>query len=130
MGVFTRSIIGMQAKYLAKSSLFKPPIGWLFKSMGGYPVDRSKSGRMVDKVVDIINAHEQFILAIAPEGTRKKVKEWKSGFYYIAFGAGIPIVMASINYRLKTVFFSDPFYPTGNYEADMILIKEFYDGVR
>jgi len=120
----------MRSGYLAKASLFKPPFGWLFRMLGGYPVDRSKSNKLVDQVVGLFNSKDRFVLAITPEGTRKKVKEWKSGFYYIAIGARIPIVMAKIDYVNRMVRFSAPFYPTGNYEVDMATMKAyFYDDV-
>lgn len=94
--------------------------------MGGYPVNRSKSTRLVDKVIEIFNKEEQFIVAIAPEGTRKKVKEWKSGFYYIAAGAQVPIVMCGLDYRKKEFAISKPVFPTGEYERDMNEIRRFY----
>ena len=126
IGLFTRSIMKLKSKFLGKAPLFKPPIGWLFYALGGYPVDRSKSTNLVDKVVEIFDAHEEFIIAVAPEGTRKKVKKWKSGFYHIAYGAGIPILMAGIDYQTKCVYFSDLFWPTGDYEKDMVEIMNFY----
>lgn len=81
---------------------------------------------MVDKVIDIYKKEEKFILAIAPEGTRKKVKEWKSGFYYIAVGAGIPIVMCGLDYKKKEFTIAKPFYPKGDFESDLVEIKAFY----
>lgn len=124
--VLARSITRLNSKYLAKDILFKPPFGWLFRALGGYPVNRSKSTRMVDKVIDIFKKEENFIVAIAPEGTRKKVKDWKSGFYYIAAGAEIPIVMCALDYSRREFSISKPFYPTGNYNKDIIEIKAFY----
>ena len=77
-------------------------MGWLFKKLGGLPVDRSQSTNMVDEVAAIIEREDYFVVAIAPEGTRKKTDRWKTGFYYIADKAGIPIVMVGIDYSRKT----------------------------
>jgi len=126
IGVLVRGIMGFHSKFLGKRSLFKPPYGWFFKMMGGYPVDRSKSTNLVDQVVDIYNHHERFVVAIAPEGTRKKVTEWKTGFYYIAHKSGIPIVRAKMDWKNKQVVFFEPFWTTGNIQRDLPKIREGY----
>ncbi len=126
IALFARSITRVNSRYMAKESLFKPPLGWLFKALGGYPVNRSKSTKLVDKVIAIFEKEDQFIVALAPEGTRKKVKEWKSGFYYIALGANVPIVMTAFDYRRKEFSISQPLYPTGDYEKDMVTVRQFY----
>lgn len=126
IGVLVRGIMGFNSKFLGKKTLFKPPIGWFFKMMGGYPVDRDKSTNLVDQVVDIYNNHESFVVAIAPEGTRKNVDEWKTGFYYIANKAKIPIVRVKIDWNKKQVQFFDPFWPTGNIQIDLPKLKEVY----
>ena len=126
IGIFARSILRVKSKFLAKASLFKPPFGCFFYALGGYPVDRSKSTNLVEKVIEIFNKHDEFILALAPEGTRKKVMRWKSGFYYIAYGADIPILMVSIDYQMKLITLSKPFWPSGNYKNDIVEIMDFY----
>src|SRR6187402_3414771 len=84
LGVMTRSILRMKkARFLGKDSLFKPPFGWFFRSLGGYPVNRSGHHDVVHQVIDIFNSHDDFILALAPEGTRKKVEKLRTGFYFI-----------------------------------------------
>ena len=108
---------------MGKDTLFKKPFGIIFKRLGGIPVDRKASQNMVDQVVAEANKRASFILAIAPEGTRGKVKEWRTGFYYIALNAKIPIVMCQMDYGHKEARFLDPFYPTGNSEADLKYIK-------
>ena len=130
IGVLVRVLMDVNVKFLGKKALFKAPYGWIFRAMGGYPVDRSKSTKLVDQVVDIFNAHEVFRIAITPEGTRKKVKTWKSGFYYIALYAKVPIVSSVLDWGKKEVRFAEPFYPSGNYEKDMEEIKSFYRGSR
>lgn len=126
IGVLVRGIIGFDSKFLGKKSLFKFPFGWFFRMMGGYPVDRSKSMNLVDQVVEIYNSHEKFVVAIAPEGTRKNVHEWKTGFYYIAHKAKIPIVRVKMDWNTKQVVFYDPIRTTGDINEDMPIIKEVY----
>lgn len=126
IGVLARGVVGFDSKFLGKISLFKPPFGWFFKLMGGYPVDRSKSTNLVDQVVQIYNEHERFVIALAPEGTRKNVGEWKTGFYYIADKAKIPIVRAIMDWNTKSVEFFEPFWTTGSITTDMPEIKSIY----
>ncbi|MEO8086873.1 MAG: 1-acyl-sn-glycerol-3-phosphate acyltransferase, partial [Bacteroidota bacterium] len=105
---------------------FRFPFGTLFRWLGGVPVDRSKHTNFVDAVADIFNQHDKFILAIAPEGTRKYVAQWKTGFYFMAVKANVPIVMTAFDYSRKTIFIREPFYPTGNLASDMKTIFDFY----
>jgi len=117
-------------RYMAKAEIFVFPIGWFFRYCGGYPVDRKKSTGLVGQMVEAINAEDKFILTIAPEGTRHHVTDWKRGFYHIAKGAGVPIVMAVVDGKNKTVHISkEPFYPTDDIEADMKAIKGNFEGV-
>lgn len=129
IGVLVRGIMGFNSKYLGKKSLFKPPIGWFFKMMGGYPVDRSKNTNLVDEVVKIYNTHDEFVIALAPEGTRKHVEQWKTGFYYIALKASIPIIRIKFDHQKKKVIFFEPFWPTGNINDDMVELKKIYQDV-
>ena len=128
IGLSVRSILKFKASYLAKKELFRWPFGWLFRKLGGYPVDRSKKTNLVDAVVDIFNQHEEFSIAITPEGTRKFVPEWKTGFYYIAVKANIPLVLASFDYKKKVVVIADPYFPTGDKLADEKAILDFFKG--
>ncbi len=127
--VLVRGATKLKANFLGKSSLFNPPQGYLFRALGGHPVDRSKHTKLVDKVIEIYQTNKEFRLAMAPEGTRKKVKEWKTGFYYIAHGAAIPIVISALDYGTKTVKISEPYYTSGNLQHDLEEIKSFYIGV-
>jgi len=126
IGLCVRSILRFDAKFLGKKELFRFPFGALFRWLGGLPVDRSRNANMVDAVAELFNQHEELIIAMAPEGTRKYVEKWKTGFYFIALKAKIPILMASFDYPSKTVFASKPFYPTGDLKADMKVILDFY----
>jgi 1-acyl-sn-glycerol-3-phosphate acyltransferase len=115
--------------FMGKAELFNNPLGWFFRWCGGVPVDRSKSTGLVDQMVQACRAAERFILVIAPEGTRHRVVEWKRGFYHIAKGAGIPIVIAIVDGKHKTVRLGQVFQPTENMEADMKTIQGFFTGV-
>ena len=130
IGVFARCILASEIKYLGKKSLFKPPYGWIFYGLGGYPVDRSTSKNMVETVAEIFNKEEEFKLALAPEGTRSQVKEWRTGFYHMAVAAQVPIVSVGFDYAHKTIVVFDPFYPTGDIVQDMPIIKDQFANIR
>jgi 1-acyl-sn-glycerol-3-phosphate acyltransferase len=130
IGILTRSIIKTKVTYIMKSSMFKPPFGWFFRWMDGMPVDRSKSNNFVDGVIDLYNERDSFHTVIAPEGTRKYVDKLKTGFYYIAIGAKIPIVMVRFDYGRKEVRFREPFYPSGDIEKDFAIIKDYFKEVK
>lgn len=115
--------------FMGKAELFRFPISWFFRYCGGVPVDRKKSTGLVEQMVKVSNESERFILTIAPEGTRHHVPEWKRGFYHIAKSAGIPIVMAVVDGRHKTVRIGQVFHPTEDIEADIKSIQEVFAGV-
>lgn len=129
IGVFVRSIIDTEINFVAKKELFNWPLGWYFKWMGGAPLDRSKSQNKVDSIVELFNSRKEFRLAMAPEGTRKKVSQWRSGYYYIANLAKVPIIPVSFDYKTKKVTIGEPFYTTENYDKDYNQLKSFFDGV-
>ena len=129
IGLFARGIINLEMNYVAKKELFRFPFGAYFRWMGGAPLDRSGGKNIVESIASIFNSREVFRLAIAPEGTRKKVTEWKTGFYYIALKAEVPIIPVAFDYSKKQVVLNEPFYPTGNIEADFEILKSFYKGV-
>ncbi len=127
LGLAARSLLRIKkAQFLGKSQLFKPPFGWFFRVLGGHPVERTTSHDMVDQVVKIFDRHDEFIVAMAPEGTRKKVEKLRTGFYYIAKGAHVPIVPVGFDFRRKEVIVSAPLYPGDNFDADMEKIMSFY----
>jgi len=130
MGVIIRGSMGFKSNFLGKSSLFKKPFGIIFKGLGGIPVDRKASQNMVEQVVAEAKKRSSFILAIAPEGTRGTVKKWRTGFYYIALKAKIPIVMCQMDYEHKEARFLDPFYPTANSERDLEYIRGQFKNVK
>jgi len=129
IAIFTRKTLGVMVNFVGKKELFIWPFGHYFKWMGGAPLDRSKNQNKVEAIADIFNSKDEFRLAMAPEGTRKKVKEWKTGYYYIAQLAKVPIMPVSFNYKTKTVTIGNPFYTTGDIKSDTNFLKEFYKGV-
>ena len=130
LGLLVRKIFNKEVNFIGKQSLFKPPFGWYFRWMGGAPIDRSKHNDTVKSTVKIFNEREQFRLALSPEGTRKKVAKWKTGFYYIAKAAEVPIVLIAFDYGKKEVKISEAIYTTDNKEEDFKKYKKFFEGVK
>ena len=118
IGVLLRSVIGIETNFVGKKSLFKGPFGWLFRSLGGSPVERKRNENQVESIARLFNDKEVFRMTMSPEGTRKKVEEWRTGFYYIAKAANVPIIMFTLDFENKENRFSEPFYPTEDKEAD------------
>ncbi len=121
--------LGLKVKFLAKKQLFSFPLGVLMRATGGIPVDRSKKNNLVDYMTNLFATQESLCLLIPPEGTRSAVKEWKTGFYRVAEAAKVPIVLGYLDYKKKTAGFENVFYPSGDMEKDMILIKDFYKAI-
>ena len=118
--------LNAQVKWIGKSSIFWWPLGTLLRSIGGVPLKREDSKNFVAKMVEEFARHERFVLAIAPEGTRKRAARWRTGFYYIALAAKVPLIPTALDYKNKRIVFGQLFYPTGDYTADMRLLREFY----
>lgn len=129
IGVFTRRILKVQINFIAKAELFKWPLGAYFRWMGGAPLDRTPGQNKVEAMAEVFKQKDEFRLALAPEGTRKKVLEWKTGYYYIAWLAGVPIICVAFDYASKTVIINKPFYPSGNIEKDTPILRAFFNGV-
>lgn len=129
LGVAALFALGFRVSFLGKHTLFKWPFGTFMRWLGGIPVERSVSRDRVSESVNAFNASEQLILAVAPEGTRKLVSGWKSGFYHVALGAGVPIVPVAFDYGPKVIRIGVPFRPTGDRGSDIAMLKEFYRGV-
>lgn len=118
--------IGRKTGFMMKKDWFVFPLGGMFRRMGGIPVDRKKRTSLVDTMKQQIAESEKFQVAITPEGTRQANAKWKKGFYYIALGANIPIVLVSIDYKNKVIKMNEYLMPTGDIEADMKKIKAYY----
>jgi 1-acyl-sn-glycerol-3-phosphate acyltransferase len=129
LGLLVRKVWDEEINYIGKKSLFDSPFGWFFKWTGGAAIDRSKTNDTVNATAQIFNEREKFRLALSPEGTRKKVERWKTGFYFIAKTANVPIVLVAFDYGKKEIKISEPKFPTDDQIADFEKYHAFYDGV-
>jgi 1-acyl-sn-glycerol-3-phosphate acyltransferase len=115
---------------MVKAPVFRWPLaGPLMRWLGGIPIDRSAPNNVVDQMADAFQQHERLMLAITPEGTRKKTPYWKSGFYHIALKARVPIVLAYLDYARRVGGLGPTIWPSGDADADLELIRDFYAGV-
>jgi 1-acyl-sn-glycerol-3-phosphate acyltransferase len=119
IGISARAEMRLDIKYLGKAELFKPPFGFIFKALGGTPVFRTSKLNMVESQVELINSFDNILVGIAPEGTRKDVVKLRTGFYYMAHGADVPIIRVGFDLEKKQVIIAEPFYTTGNFAEDM-----------
>ncbi len=126
LGLLVRNITKLKTKYIGKHTLFLPPYGFIFRWLGGIPVVRNEKRNFVDQIVTQINDKEEFVLTISPEGTRSQVEKWKTGYYYIALGAQIPIVPVKIINETKTMIIHNPFYVSENFDEDQKALAEIY----
>lgn len=117
---------GVRVSWMGKTSIFKWPFGSMMRWLGGIAVDRSRSTNAVTTMIDTFESADRMALVIAPSGTRSATAPWKSGFYHIAAGARVPLVLAFINYRTRTVGIAGTWHPTGNYDADLAVIHGIY----
>ena len=119
----------IDAQFMAKDSLFRWPMGGFMRDMGGISIDRSARRNVVEAMIAEFAQRDHFVLTIAPEGTRSKVAQWRTGFYHIAVGAGVPIVVGLMDYGTRTGGLGPTIMPTGDYKADMLKIAEVYRSV-
>ncbi len=120
------SALGLKPRWVGKQSLFRGIAGPIMRGLGGIPVVRGGRRNFVGQIVDIYNASEELVIVLAPEGTRKYVDHWKSGFYYIALGAQVPVGLGFVNYEKKKCGIGGYFVPSGNLENDVTMIRDFY----
>ncbi len=130
LGILVRNVWKEEINYIGKKSLFDSPLGWFFKWTGGTPIDRNKSNDTVSAIAKVFEEKDKFRLALSPEGTRKKVTRWKTGFYFIAKAAEVPIVMVAFDYRNKQVKVSEPHTPTSDQEVDFKTYEAFFKGIK
>lgn len=120
--------IGIRPHFMGKLSLFKWPLAGFMRQMGGIPVDRRSSSNYVQQMVDEFARRAEFMLTVAPEGTRSQVKKWRTGFYHIAVAAKVPLVVGMMDYGTKTGGLGPMIWPTGDFRADMTKVFEVYRG--
>jgi len=116
-------------RLMGKDSLFRWPLGVFMRSFGVIPVNRRGNNKLVDQISARFDEHDELIIGIAPEGTRRKTSRWRTGFYYIALKANVPIVMIYIDYKNKVCGLGPSIKPTGDIQADFEIIREFYSGI-
>ncbi|MCL8006239.1 1-acyl-sn-glycerol-3-phosphate acyltransferase [Gelidibacter japonicus] len=130
IALLMRQVIGIKSNFVAKKELFRWPFKHYFKAIGGAPLDRRPGQNKVEAIAKLFKGREEFRLALSPEGTRKKVEQWKTGFYYIAKKANVPIIMFTFDFEHKQNKISEPFYPTDDIEADFNYMRSFFEGVK
>ncbi|NML95188.1 lysophospholipid acyltransferase family protein [Novosphingobium olei] len=121
--------LGLDARFMAKDSLFRWPLGRFMRDMGGIAIDRKQRRNVVQAMVEEFRNRDRFVLTIAPEGTRSAVTEWRTGFYQIALAAGVPMVVGLMDYGTKTGGLGPTIMPSGDYKADMRKIAAIYQTV-
>lgn len=115
-------------RWVGKHTLFRPPFGGLMRRLGGIPLDRQRTENFVEQVVEWYDRADELVVVIAPEGTRSRTEFWRSGFYWIAHEAGVPIALGYLDYQRKVGGIGGSFVPTGDPRADMEKIRAFYEG--
>jgi 1-acyl-sn-glycerol-3-phosphate acyltransferase len=120
------AMFDLKVSWLAKHSLFFPPMGWILRALGGVPVVRHENNNVVDDMVEVFSNHRDLVLVVPTEGTRARTEFWRSGFYHIAMGAGVPIVPSYLDFGNKRGGFAQALIPTGNLAADMDHFRAIY----
>ncbi len=125
-GYLGKMTLGLKLHWMGKDSLFRWPLGWFFRWLGGIAVDRSRRNNFIEQFSERFRGDERLIIAITPEGTRGRTEYWKSGFYHLARAAQVPLTLAYIDYGNKRMGISEPLWLSGEVEADLERIRAFY----
>jgi 1-acyl-sn-glycerol-3-phosphate acyltransferase len=125
-GLAAKLALGADVRFMAKAELFRGPLGWLLRLLGGTPVDRFAARGAVEQMIGRISAAPAYWLAIAPEGTRRRVERWRSGFWHIARAAEVPVLCAYFHYPERVIGIGPCIELTDDMEADMARIRAFY----
>ena len=126
VGYLAKLALGLRVTFIAKHTLFRGPLGAFLRWVGGIPIDRSEAGGVVERAVALLRERAQLYLVVTPEGTRRKVERWKSGFYRIAQGADVPIIPVAFDYAARCVRLNPAFVLTGRYEADLQELQSWF----
>jgi len=119
----------IKVQFIIKNSYTKGLHGYFFKWLGGIGIDRSKHSNMVDFSVDLLNKHNEIVLMLSAEGTRKYVERWRTGFYHIALNAKVPVLLGFLDYKKKVAGVGDLIHLTGDFEVDMTKFQDFYKDI-
>ncbi len=115
--------------WMGKASLFPPIVGGVMRWLGGIPVNRKRAGNLVQSTVSAFNGQQRLTVIVCPEGTRSQVAAWKTGFYHMAQGAGVPIALGYLDFTRKLAGTDHLFYPSGDIAKDLPAIQAFYAGI-
>jgi len=121
--------LGVKMKWVGKHTLFRFPFGGFMRSIGGIALHRGTTKNFVEQIVELLDASEDLLVIISPEGTRSKVKRWRTGFYHMARNANVPIVLGFLDFRKKEGGLGEVFAPTGDLEGDAAHMRAFYSGI-
>lgn len=116
----------VQPNVMGKHTLFWWPLSAIMRFLGVVPIDRTQKGGVVEQGIKYFKSVDKTIILVTPEGTRSYRKEWKSGFYHIAWGAKVPLILCKVNFHTRTIFIGEEFTMTGDYDKDIVGIKEYY----
>ena len=122
--------LGVRIRWMGKEELFKGPLGPISRALGGIPVKRSKSTNMVMQMAHVFQNSDELVLAVPPAATRGYTDYWRSGFYYIAVEANVPITLGFVDYGRKQVGFGPSFNPSGEITTDMDIARRFYKDIQ
>lgn len=126
VGIGVLFSLGIRLSFLGKDSIFRGPLGPMMRWLGGIAVDRSVSRDRVAEMVEVLRSRDRLVVGLTPEGTRKKVADWKTGFYHVAKGANVPILPVAFDYSRKKIIFSPAFTPTGDAKRDIEFLKGLF----
>ena len=125
-GLLFKIALGADLAFMGKRELFRGPLGWLLRRLGGIPIERAAAHGLVAQMAARLRANPQLWLGLAPEGTRKQVREWRSGFWHIARAAGVPILPIAFDYPSRTITVGALFEPGADLARDLAALRAFY----
>ncbi len=129
VAVAAKFALGVRAVWIGKHTLFRWPVAGLLRRLGGIPVERSAPHAVVQRIAGEFAARDRMVFALAPEGTRKRVERWRSGYWHVARTAGVPIVPAGFDFALRTIFIGPPLTPGDSIEDDERRLREYARGI-
>lgn len=130
LGILAAKTLRLKVSWIGKHTLFRWPVAWFFRAIGGIPVERDESHDLINQIARLFDQSDELVMALAPEGTRRKTDHWKTGFWHLAKAARVPIAMAYLDFGNKRVSLGGTFYPTDNIEKDFDVIRNYYKDVR